>query len=49
LTILGFGLALWIIYGAIKSDLVIMAANCIGFILVGTLLAFKIRDGGRRP
>jgi MtN3 and saliva related transmembrane protein len=49
LVILGSGLALWIIYGAIKSDLVIMAANCVGLILVGALLAFKIRDGGQRP
>jgi hypothetical protein len=26
-----------------------MAANCVGLILVGALLAFKIRDRGRRP
>jgi MtN3 and saliva related transmembrane protein len=44
LAVLGFGLALWIIYGIFKGDLVIMVANFIGLILVGALLAFKIRD-----
>jgi MtN3 and saliva related transmembrane protein len=38
------GLLLWIAYGLLKSDWVIVAANSVGAILSGTVLAFKIRD-----
>ncbi|HEV7877672.1 SemiSWEET transporter [Bradyrhizobium sp.] len=38
------GLLLWIAYGLLKSDWVIVAANCVGAILSGSVLAFKIRD-----
>jgi MtN3 and saliva related transmembrane protein len=38
------GLALWIIYGALKGDWVIIAANSVGATLSGSVLAFKIRD-----
>jgi MtN3 and saliva related transmembrane protein len=44
LCVLGAGLALWIVYGALKSDFVIIGANAIGFSLVATLIGFKIRD-----
>jgi MtN3 and saliva related transmembrane protein len=38
------GLALWILYGLLKSDWVIVAANSVGALLSGSVLAFKIRD-----
>ncbi len=42
------GLALWIVYGITRGDLVIVAANGVGAILVGTVLIFKIRDLARK-
>jgi len=50
LAVLGTGLALWVMYGAFRKDLIIVLANCIGLALVGTLLVFKLRDrnGERR-
>jgi MtN3 and saliva related transmembrane protein len=44
LAVLATGLALWIGYGVLKSDYVIVVANAIGFALVATLIRFKIRD-----
>jgi MtN3 and saliva related transmembrane protein len=44
LAVLATGLALWIGYGVLKSDDVIVVANAIGFALVATLIGFKIRD-----
>ena len=44
LAVLATGLALWIGYGVLKSDYVIVVANAIGFALVATLIGFKIRD-----
>jgi MtN3 and saliva related transmembrane protein len=38
------GLMFWIAYGLLKSDWVIVAANSVGAILSGSVLAFKIRD-----
>jgi MtN3 and saliva related transmembrane protein len=38
------GLLLWIAYGLLKGDWVIVAANSVGAILSGSVLAFKIRD-----
>lgn len=38
------GLALWVIYGAIKGDLVIVVANSVGAALTGIVLACKLRD-----
>jgi MtN3 and saliva related transmembrane protein len=38
------GLALWIVYGAVIGDFIIIAANAIGASLVGTVLICKIRD-----
>jgi uncharacterized protein with PQ loop repeat len=42
--VLATGLALWIGYGTLKSDYVIIVANTVGFALVATLIGFKIRD-----
>ena len=45
LTALAAG-ALWIGYGILKGDFVIIVANAVGFLLVATLIGFKIRDAG---
>ena len=42
--LLSTGLALWIVYGAMKGDWVIIAANVASLILAGNLLAFKLRE-----
>jgi len=44
LAVLTGGLLLWVVYGLLKGDLVIVAANCVGAALSGSVLAFKIRD-----
>ena len=44
LVVLTVGLSLWIIYGFIRGDLIIVAANGIGASLSGLVLAFKLRD-----
>jgi MtN3 and saliva related transmembrane protein len=44
LIVLTGGLLLWIGYGLLKSDWVIVAANSVGAVLSGAVLAFKIRD-----
>jgi MtN3 and saliva related transmembrane protein len=44
LSVLTAGLLLWIGYGVLKSDWVIVAANSVGATLSGAVLVFKIRD-----
>jgi MtN3 and saliva related transmembrane protein len=44
LLVLTTGLLLWIGYGLLKGDWVIVAANGVGATLSGSVLAFKIRD-----
>ena len=44
LTALTAGLLLWITYGLMKSDWVIVIANGVGASLSASVLAFKIRD-----
>ncbi len=44
LLVLTLGLLLWLVYGALKLDWVIVAANGIGSALSGCVLAFKVRD-----
>ena len=44
LGVLATGLALWIAYGVLKGDYVIIVANAVGSTLVATLIAFKLRD-----
>jgi MtN3 and saliva related transmembrane protein len=44
LAVLTTGLLLWIGYGVLKSDWVIVAANSVGAALSGAVLIFKIRD-----
>jgi MtN3 and saliva related transmembrane protein len=38
------GLVLWVGYGLLKADWVIVAANSVGAALSASVLAFKIRD-----
>jgi MtN3 and saliva related transmembrane protein len=42
------GLLLWVAYGLLKSDWVIVVANGTGAVLVGTVLIFKLRDIARK-
>jgi MtN3 and saliva related transmembrane protein len=44
LLVLTTGLLLWIGYGLLKGDWVIVVANGVGATLSGSVLAFKIRD-----
>jgi MtN3 and saliva related transmembrane protein len=44
LVVLTTGLTLWIGYGLLKGDTVIVVANSVGAALSATVLAFKIRD-----
>jgi MtN3 and saliva related transmembrane protein len=51
LIVLTSGLGLWVVYGLLKTDWVIVAANSVGALLSGTVLGFKLRDvfgSGRR-
>jgi MtN3 and saliva related transmembrane protein len=44
LLVLTAGLLLWVSYGLLKSDWVIVAANSAGAALAASVLTFKIRD-----
>jgi MtN3 and saliva related transmembrane protein len=44
LVVLTTGLLLWVGYGLLKGDWVIVAANSIGGSLSASVLAFKLRD-----
>jgi MtN3 and saliva related transmembrane protein len=44
LLVLTAGLLLWIGYGLLKGDWVIVVANGVGAALSGSVLAFKLRD-----
>lgn len=47
LVTLAAGIALWLVYGVLKDDVVLVAANGVSFALLGSLLAFKLRENGR--
>ena len=38
------GLGLWVVYGIIRGDWVIIVANVAGAVLAGIVLACKVRD-----
>ncbi|MBV9561984.1 MAG: hypothetical protein JOY90_16300 [Bradyrhizobium sp.] len=44
LAALTLGLSLWIVYGAIQGDWVIVCSNAVGATLAGVVLACKLRD-----
>jgi MtN3 and saliva related transmembrane protein len=41
---LATGLALWVTYGLINNDWVIVGANAVSLLLLGNLLLFKLRE-----
>jgi MtN3 and saliva related transmembrane protein len=43
LLILSAGLSLWIVYGVLRSDIVITVANVVSLLCLVTLLGFKLR------
>jgi MtN3 and saliva related transmembrane protein len=45
LLLLAAGLALWLVYGALKGDFVIIVANGISLTLLGCIIYFKMRHG----
>jgi MtN3 and saliva related transmembrane protein len=46
--LLAAGIGLWVAYGALQHDVVIVAANSVSFFLLGCILYFKLR-GSKRP
>jgi MtN3 and saliva related transmembrane protein len=50
LLILATGIALWVLYGVLKGDMVIIIANSVSLLLLFNLLFFKLREtaGARR-
>jgi MtN3 and saliva related transmembrane protein len=44
LLVLAFGLALWVVYGVSRADIVVIAANGVSLILIAGLLYLKIRS-----
>ena len=43
-SILAAGIALWIVYGVMRSDMVIILANSVSLLLLFGILAFKLRE-----
>jgi MtN3 and saliva related transmembrane protein len=39
------GIALWVVYGFLKSDIVIIAANVVSLCFLAIILYFKLRSG----
>ena len=46
---LGAGVALWVVYGVLKSDVVIILANVVSLALLLGILYFKIRERRANP
>jgi MtN3 and saliva related transmembrane protein len=44
LLVLAAGLALWITYGVMQGDWVVIAANSAGLALLGMITSFKVRE-----
>jgi MtN3 and saliva related transmembrane protein len=42
--ILAAGIALWVVYGVLKRDVVIILANTVSLILLSGILFFKLRE-----
>jgi MtN3 and saliva related transmembrane protein len=45
------GVGLWVVYGMLKSDAVVLIANAVSLCLLAGILGFKIREifGRRSP
>ena len=44
LLLLAAGVALWMIYGFMRADLVIIAANAVSLALLSCIIFFKLRE-----
>jgi MtN3 and saliva related transmembrane protein len=44
LLILATGIGLWVVYGVLKGDMVIIIANGVSLLLLFNLLFFKVRE-----
>ena len=44
LIILTTGISLWVVYGVLKGDMVIIIANTVSVLLLANLLVFKVRE-----
>ena len=44
LLLLASGLALWVVYGVIRSDVVIVIANAVSLAMIACILYFKLRE-----
>jgi MtN3 and saliva related transmembrane protein len=44
LLILATGIALWVVYGIFKGDMVIIIANSVSLLLLCNLVVFKVRE-----
>jgi MtN3 and saliva related transmembrane protein len=42
--ILSFGVGMWVVYGVIKGDFVIILANAVSLALLCAILFFKVRE-----
>jgi MtN3 and saliva related transmembrane protein len=47
-SVLGAGVALWIVYGLMKSDVIIIFANAVSLALLLGILYFKLREKAGR-
>jgi len=47
LATLATGIALWVVYGIMKSDIVIITANTVSLLLLMFLLVFKVKENAR--
>ena len=49
--LLAAGISLWVVYGLIKGDMVIIAANSVSLLFIANLVFFKVREmrGGEAP
>lgn len=45
-SILAVGIALWVVYGCLQADIVIIIANATSFAFLMGILWFKLRDQG---
>jgi MtN3 and saliva related transmembrane protein len=42
-TVLAVGIALWVVYGVLQKDVVIIVANSVSLLLLANILYFKLR------
>jgi MtN3 and saliva related transmembrane protein len=42
--VLFLGLSLWVVYGFLKSDYVVLSANCVSLIFLAGILFFEVRE-----